>query len=58
MNCIASWPGGAVCDAALAGPLAQDDAAEDPLAAAEAGQSADYSLYWQACRAAVCLFSH
>ncbi|KAL4423537.1 hypothetical protein ABPG77_006560 [Micractinium sp. CCAP 211/92] len=31
----------------LAGHKKQDDAAEDPLTAATAGQSADYNLYWQ-----------
>ncbi|KAK9916419.1 hypothetical protein WJX75_002409 [Coccomyxa subellipsoidea] len=31
----------------LPGARTQDDAAEDPLAAAKAGCSADYELYWQ-----------
>lgn len=31
----------------LPGTRTQDDAAEDPLAAAKAGCSADYELYWQ-----------
>ncbi|KAL4424029.1 hypothetical protein ABPG75_001330 [Micractinium tetrahymenae] len=31
----------------LAGHKKQDDAAEDPLTAAAAGQNADYNLYWQ-----------
>lgn len=31
----------------LAGEQKQDDAAEDPLTAARAGQEGDYSLYWK-----------